>query len=441
MRGESEPATRRDAPCLLRCQRCGTELPGNQWHLHCPHCGTAALLATQYAAPLRLRGEVDSFSSYANWLPYENQLEIPGPRMATIEVPALAARLGIGRLWVAISGHAPHLGSSFETGTFKECEALGVLNRVREQTRKTLIVASAGNAGRAFLELSAQYGEPVIVVMPASARPHVKQLATRNIPPLLVLIEDSNYPDAIRFVDLALERYTDELVREGGCFNVARRDSMGVPFLRAIQAIGHLPSWYVQAVGSGTGAIAAWEGARRLVAAGEVVPAQMRLLLVQNAPFAPMVDAWQHRTRQLGEMPAEDVRRRLSQVAARVLSNATPPYGVAGGVYDALVDTTGEMVAVDNAAVFAAQNEMAREIDFRPCEAAATAYAGLKNACSKRIVGANDEVLLHLTGGGIDVLRDEGAVRVPPAHHVHLGAYDGVFETIRHYLDAVRRER
>ena len=131
---------------------------------------------------------------------------------------------------MVISGYSPRLGSTILTGTFKECEAIGVLNRVREQTDKILVVSSAGNAGRAFLELGASYNEPAIVVLPERAMPNITRAELPDRAPLLVLIRDAYYPDAIRMVDRAIERFPGALVREGGCYNTARRDSMGVPF-------------------------------------------------------------------------------------------------------------------------------------------------------------------------------------------------------------------
>jgi len=46
--------------------------------------------------------------------------------------------------------------------------------------------------------------------------------------------------------------------------NVARRDGMGTVMLEAAVTIGRAPDHYFQAVGSGTGGIAAWEASLRL---------------------------------------------------------------------------------------------------------------------------------------------------------------------------------
>ena len=73
---------------------------------------------------------------------------------------------------------------------------------------------------------------------------------------------------------------------EGGARNVARRDGMGTVVLAAVEALGESPRHYFQAVGSGTGAIAAWEMSLRLRQDGRFGDWLPRLHLVQNEPFA-----------------------------------------------------------------------------------------------------------------------------------------------------------
>ena len=50
---------------------------------------------------------------------------------------------------------------------------------------------------------------------------------------------------------------------------MARRDGMATTVL-AVTHIGRIPDYYFQAVGSGTGAIAAWEANLRLIEDGPV---------------------------------------------------------------------------------------------------------------------------------------------------------------------------
>jgi cysteate synthase len=421
-----------------KCSSCGRVFSAENHLLYCLRCGRDSLLVSQYAAPLFVSGPEDCFASYATWLPYRNVLGIAGPHLACVHADELGRALGLPDLWVAVSGYSPLLGSTCLTGTFKECEAIGILNRVREQTDRLLIVSSAGNAGRAFLELGARHNEPAIVVLPERAKPHITRSELPDFAPLLILIRDACYPDAIRFVDRAISDFPEKLVREGGCYNIARRDSMAVPFLRAVRAMGRLPDRYVQAVGSGTGAIAAWESSQRMISFGLVPYQAMRLLLVQNSPFTPMVDAWisgKDHTASIGE---QELREHLSQTYAYVLSNATPPYGVRGGVRDVLMASGGGMQAVCNEQIQAAQALAARLLEFVPCNAASAALAGLIKAANSGVVQREEKVLLHLTGGGMtDLERDLGGYEYARSVTIDLNDPAPALAEIKIYLTQV----
>ena len=73
----------------------------------------------------------------------------------------------------------------------------------------------------------------------------------------------SDYFDAIHLSNIACTM--DRYFAEGGAKNVARRDGMATTMLSATTHIGEIPQYYFQAVGSGTGAIAAWEADLRLI--------------------------------------------------------------------------------------------------------------------------------------------------------------------------------
>ena len=155
----------------------------------------------------------------------------------------------------------------------------------------------------------------------------------------------ADYADAIELGNgiAATEGYYPE----GGARNAARRDGMGTALLAAVEAAGRVPDHYFQAVGSGTGAIAAWEMSLRLRDDGRFSGGQMKLHLSQNAPFTPITDAWEAGTRSMA--PPPDGRRLTRSIRASVLGNRNPPYSIAGGLYDALADTRGFMYRVTNA--------------------------------------------------------------------------------------------
>ena len=187
---------------------------------------------------------------------------------------------------------------------------------------------------------------------------------------------------------------------EGGAKNVARRDGMATTVLSAVTTIGRIPDYYFQAVGSGTGAIAAWEANMRLIEDGSYGDNTMRLMVSQNAPFVPMYDAWRADSRALLPYDADKARRDASIIDAKVLSNRKPPYGIKGGLFDALKATDGNVLVVTNAQARKAARifEETEGVDIHP--AAAVATASLIKEVEAGRIDPDATVMLNITGAG-----------------------------------------
>ena len=201
---------------------------------------------------------------------------------------------------------------------------------------------------------------------------------------------------------------------EGGAKNVARRDGMGTTILSFAEKTGRIPDAYFQAVGSGTGAIAAWENACRLAADGRFGSNDMRVYVSQNAPFTLLYDSWKACSRQLADITPELGRRQAEVILAKVLSNRKPPYSIAGGLYDVLLQSHGD--------VFLASNDdiMYWLLQFRNLEgydllpAACVAVSSLAQAVEKGVVGKDEYIMLNCTGGGTLTARAKGYVFKTP---------------------------
>jgi cysteate synthase len=90
----------------------------------------------------------------------------------------------------------------------------------------------------------------------------------------------TDYFDAITLANRVAA--LDGFFPEGGVRNVARVDGLGTTMLSAVEAIGRLPHYYLQAIGSGAGGIGVYETARRVVADGRFGERLPRLLLSQK---------------------------------------------------------------------------------------------------------------------------------------------------------------
>lgn len=286
------------------------------------------------------------------------------------------------------------------TGTFKECEAFAVCARVNGNGDKVMVVASAGNTARAFARVCSENKIPLLLCIPEDCLDAM--WSAKPLDPCVKLVataKGSDYFDAIYLSNIICE--LDKFYPEGGAKNVARRDGMGTTVLSAVTTIGKIPDYYFQAVGSGTGAIAAWEANKRFIVDGRYGKNLMKLMVSQNVPFTPMYDAWKAESRVLLPLNDELARHQAEEICAKVLSNRKPPYSLKGGLFDALSETGGDMFAVTNeeAGNAGALFEKTEGIDIEP--AAAVAVASLKQAIEQKKVEKEAVIMLNITGGGI----------------------------------------
>jgi len=204
---------------------------------------------------------------------------------------------------------------------------------------------------------------------------------------------------------------------EGGARNVARRDGMGTVMLDASVFMKRIPDHYFQAIGSGTGGIAAWEASLRLIEDGRFGSSLPELHLSQNLPFVPMFNAWKDKRRDIvKDIDMPEPKRLIHEMYADILSNREPPYSIPGGVYDALCATDGTMYAISNSEAKNAVNlfEELEGIDIFP--PAGVAVASLIEAVDSGKVKKDDHIVLNITGGGVKrVEQDFDICKIKPS--------------------------
>lgn len=278
-----------------------------------------------------------------------------------------------------------------------------------------MVVASAGNTARAFAKVCSENNIKLLLSIPADNLDAMWFDAPLNPCVKLIACEKGgDYFDAIHLSNLALK--SPKFYAEGGAKNVARRDGMGTTFLSAATTIGQIPDYYFQAVGSGTGAIAAWEANMRLIEDGRFGTTITKLMVSQNAPFVPMYDAWRVDSREM--LPYDDAKahRDVEIIDAKVLSNRKPPYGIIGGLYDALKATDGEvLVATNQQGRKATQLFLELEgVDIHP--AAGIATASLIKAVEAGKIDREKIVMLNITGAGEQLFkRDKEIFHLEPS--------------------------
>ncbi len=390
----------------LECVATGREFSDEGWMLEDRSCKCPSLVRAKYARKqLDVKSDAYGLYKFCDWMPVQRMLK-GSSAPVTYRSKGLAARLGLKNLWITFNGWHPAVGATMSTCSFKETEAYTVCGRAAADEERVLVVASAGNTARAFAKVCSDNGIKLLLAVPSD---NLEALwFEKPLDPcvkLIACVPGGDYFDAIHLSNLALK--APGFYAEGGAKNVARRDGMATTVLSAVTTIGRIPDYYFQAVGSGTGAIAAWEANMRLIEDGRFGTNLMKLMVSQNAPFVPMFDAWRADSRQMLPYDDDKARRDAEIIDAKVLSNRRPPYGIVGGLYDALKATGGEFFVATNAQARKARAlfEELEGVDIHP--AAGVALASLVKAVAEGRIAEDATVMLNVTGGGEERFKKE----------------------------------
>jgi cysteate synthase len=393
----------------LESVKTGKKFEDTGWMLDAPGENEPTLIRPVYEKKqIEVKDNSWGLYKFSDWLPVNRTLKGSSAPL-TYKSDGLAEKLGLKNLWITFSGYWPEKGANMKTGSFKETEAYSVCGRMTPKMDKVLVVASAGNTSRSFAKVCSENNIPLIICVPEDnigalwfdkpVNDCVKLICSRS---------GSDYFDAIHLSNIVAGM--DGFIAEGGAKNVARRDGMATTVLSAVTTIGKIPEYYFQAVGSGTGAIAAWEANMRLIEDGRFGKNTMKLMVSQNKPFIPIYDAWKANSRAM--LPLDDnlARRQVEEIDAKVLSNRKPPYPIFGGLFDALKETGGDVLLASNdEARQAAQLFLEKEgNDIHP--AAAVATATLISAVKNGTVEKDALIMLNITGGGEEKFKRENKI-------------------------------
>ena len=391
----------------------GHEFEDKGWTLTDPGSRTPSLIRAEYEnRTFNPRPELKGIYRYADWMPVKRTLK-KSCAPVTYKSKGLGKFLGLENLYITFSGWNPRIGAKFRTCSFKETEAYSVLARLDKDEKRILVVQSAGNTAREFAQVCSDNKIPIVICVPND---NLHDLwFTKKLDKCVKLVtvpHGCDYYDAISIGEKLAE--DPGFILEGGAKNIARRDGMGTTVLSFAEATGHIPDAYFQAVGSGTGAIAAWENACRLAGDGRFGENRMKVFVGQNAPFTLMYDSWKAGSRELLPLDPDKGRLQAEIILAKVLSNRKPPYSLAGGLFDALSDTGGDIFTVTNDEIVQWIVRFYKREGYDILPAAATAVCSVAKALEEGKIHKDDYVMLNVTGGGLMNAQKKGVVYAEP---------------------------
>ena len=400
-----------------RCYACGEELGKDFVGYCCPKCG--GNLEVRYAWPAghpnprwwAEEGRRDIWR-YEALLPVGkgagSPLRVGGTPLLRAE--RLGEKAGLKELWVKDDGQNP-------SASFKDRAGAVALARAREIGAEVICGASTGNAGSSMACLAASVGMKCVIFVPETA-PAAK-IAQLLVFGAKVIAVKGTYDEAF---DLCMA-----VCEKRGWFN---RNTGWNPFTREgkktvsfeiYEQLGAVPDWVAVSSGDGNILSGVWKGWRDLKEAG-VIEKTPRLLCCQSAESDAIARGVAAARRLgVGGDGSDGSRLKVPEVRATTVADSIsvdiPRDGVAA--VRAVVESGGEVSVVPDAEILGAIPEIARGCGVFSEPAAACAWAGLKAASAKGVVGADERVVVVSTGNG---LKDIASARKAAGEPVKIGA-------------------
>src|SRR5574337_933143 len=381
------PTATQSAMTHLECSRCRKRHPHDRLQNLCTACDKPLLArydlkATAKAltrAALALRPT--TMWRYAEILPGDSPVSLGEGMTPLVHAVRLGERLGSKNLYVKDEGLNP-------TGSFKARGLSAAVTQAKALGAKTLAIPTAGNAGGALAAYAAQAGLRSVIVMPADT-------------PAANVMECRAFGADVRKIDGLISdcgRYVAENKSREGWFEVSTlkepyriegKKTMGYELWE--QFGGRLPEVIIYPTGGGVGLIGMCKAFDEMEALGWIGPQRPRMVSVQAAGCAPIVEAFEK-----GGESSE-----FWDHAATIASGLRVPKAL--GDFIILADlraTLGRAVAATDAEMLAAGRELAAlEGIFAAPEGGATVAAARKLAAENWIEPAESVVLFN-TGSG-----------------------------------------
>ncbi len=395
----------------LRCLRCDTIYANDKLDYVCPHhanvgsdMGSLDVLYDYDAIgksvnPIDLVGDPDrSIGRWTPLLPISSRSSLPP--LAVGDTPftrprRLGEALGMSNLFVKDDGRNP-------SGSLKDRASAIAVARAQEKGSGIVATASTGNAAAALAGQCAAAGQPNVIFVPKTA-PQAK-IAQLLIYGSTVLAVDGSYDQAF---DLCVEACS-----EFGWYNrntgynpymtegkktVAYEIAQGLAGggLRQDQSLERetlfaAPDAVFVSVGDGCIIGGVHKGFRDLLALGwiERMP---RIYGVQSTRSAALYNAWRSGQEIPDPFPATTRADSISVDSPRDPVKAL----------NAVRQTDGAYVAVEDEAILAAMQPMARLGAVFAEPAGAAALAGLQQARADQLIGDDETVVIINTGNGL----------------------------------------
>jgi threonine synthase len=374
----------------LRCRNCGADGPPAPVAI-CGQCLGPLDPVYDPDRPLpdrdTIAGRAPSLWRYREWLPFDGEptLSLDTGFTPLVDAPALARRLGVGRVWIK-NDTVSHPSLSF-----KDRVVAVAINAAAAFGLDTIGCASTGNLANAVAAHAARAGLTAWIFVPEELET-AKVVGTSVYGSRLVRVRGT-YDDVNRLCAQVADRFG------WGIVNINLRAYYGegsktVAHEIAEQLGWRLPSAVVAPMAGGSLLTKLRKGFGEFIAAGLVAGKVPRLYGAQASGCAPIV--------RLVERGGGELQPELPRTICRSLAIGNPADG--GFAARAIWETGGWAAAVSDAELVDGIRWLAQDAGvFAETAGGVTAAAALALARSSRL-GPEDEVVLCVTGHGLKTL-------------------------------------
>lgn len=375
----------------LECSRCGKVHDPDKIQNTCLSCG--GTLFARYDTE-RVKSSVsreqlarreDNLWRYREMLPVrndENVITLGEGMTPVLKLSRSVQDIGISAVLLKDDGLNP-------TGSFKSRGMAVAISRARELGIKKVAVASAGNAGGAAAAYAAKAGLEAHIVLPKDAPSAMKRECALYGAHLQLV--DGIIGDAARFVIQNKEAQGwFELNTLKEPYRLEGKKTMGYEV--AEQFSWKLPDVIIYPTGGGTGLVGMWKAFKEMEALGWIGGERPRMVTVQSAGCAPVVEAMKNGKDAVDPFPNPHT------IAAGL--RVPSPYA-SEQIVRVLKESGGTAVAVSDEEILGSMRVIGKTEGISVCPEGAAPLAGLRHLRESGFVDRDETVLLYNTGSGL----------------------------------------
>lgn len=374
----------------LECSKCGKHYNSEEVHQLC-ECGGPLLVkydlkkVKENFKKEALKDREPSLWRYWELLPLndkKNLVSLGEGMTPMIKMEVAGPDNGLNNLYLKDEGIIP-------SGTFKSRGATVGVSRAKELGIKAFAMPTNGNAGASWSTYGARAGIKSVIVMPIDA-PEI----TRNecaITGADLYLVNGLISDAGKIVARGVKKhgwFDVSTLKEP--YRIEGKKTMGLEI--AEQFNWEVPDVILYPAGGGVGIIGIYKALKELQAIGWIGEKMPRLVAVQAAGCAPLVKAWKE-----GKKESE-----FWNDAHTCAFGITVPKALGDFlVLDAIYQTGGCAVAVEDEDIIKAQAELAAKEGTYVCPEGAALFSATKELQKQGWIKKDEKVVMLNTGTGL----------------------------------------